>query len=139
MAFLAALAVYLHHKFLKEGSTEKKAREDANLYAKKMYKAWAEEDRLTSIQNYIKDIPEDNPHKTFVLACVYHQRCLKPSVTEEDLILNLIKTKAPKAVELSRRITTPKDRKYLFPDKASVSNPLMNELKAFQKGKKREG
>jgi ankyrin repeat protein len=93
LSFHGALYLYLHKK---KGFSKKEALN----YSQKMYKAWMQEDRLTALKGYIATIPDENPHKTPILARIYQQ--MKRKKNPVPALIEAIERKAPNAVQFAQ-------------------------------------
>lgn len=94
-------AVFAH--LLKKGMNLK----DAERYSNIMYKTFVQEDRLTAIGDYLKNVPESEI-KTTVLACIYkhltNKKMQKKLSNSNSKIMELIEQHAQNAVILSMRV-----------------------------------
>lgn len=78
--------------------------DEAEKYSLNMYHAWVKQDRITAMEDYIKNVPESEVKKT-VLACIYEHLVEKKSRKQvTDPVMTLIENGAREAIVLAAHV-----------------------------------
>jgi len=121
LGFQQALLLYLFQKFFKDGNDEKDALEKAIHYSTRMFKSWVGQDREDFLNEYLDNVPDNNPYKAYILGCIYHHLKHKKSPNKE--LLALISSRCPEAVSITEQVALSNDdlKKYSWEHKTKIS------------------